>query len=327
MAGSVHAAFMIRCRPLMAAVSLLAAVAGPAKAQSPQGDPAGAAHVVLYEEDPALPQGRRYEGTVTWRTEPVHDATKLAVRAIVELPQRKLEMILLLRRNLDASRPFSHTVEFRLALPHDFDGGGVENLPGMLMKTGEAARGVPLSGLATKVADNVFLISLSNAETGEPRNIALLAGRAWFDVPLIYRNGRRCILAVEKGPAGERAFTEAFAAWGQSPPAPAPPAVAPRPEPLLDPIPQDPPPGVGYVVQLSSQRSQADAEAAYRALQEKYPSVLASRRPIILRADLGDRGVYFRAALGPFVTSDEAAHVCDDLRNAGGQCVVQRKSN
>ncbi len=48
MAGSVHAAFMIRCRPLMAAVSLLAAVAGPAKAQSPQGDPAGAAHVVLY---------------------------------------------------------------------------------------------------------------------------------------------------------------------------------------------------------------------------------------------------------------------------------------
>jgi len=34
-------------------------------------------------------------------------------------------------------------------------------------------------------------------------------------VPLVYTNQRRAIIAIEKGDTGERAFTEAFAAWGQ----------------------------------------------------------------------------------------------------------------
>ena len=36
-----------------------------------------------------------------------------------------------------------------------------------------------------------------------------------FDVPIVYTDGRRAILAVEKGTPGERAFKEAFAAWGE----------------------------------------------------------------------------------------------------------------
>jgi hypothetical protein len=32
---------------------------------------------------------------------------------------------------------------------------------------------------------------------------------------MVYNNGRRAILAIEKGAPGERIFTEAFAAWGQ----------------------------------------------------------------------------------------------------------------
>jgi hypothetical protein len=80
----------------------------------------------------------------------------------------------------------------------------------------------------------------------------------------------------------------------------------------------------GYLVQVSSQRSEVDAKASYRALQDKFPAVLGSRSPVIKRADLGDKGVYYRAAVGPFGTSDEAAQFCGNLRSAGGQCVVQR---
>ena len=36
-----------------------------------------------------------------------------------------------------------------------------------------------------------------------------------FDIPIVYGNGRRAILAIEKGTPGERAFADAFAAWGQ----------------------------------------------------------------------------------------------------------------
>jgi hypothetical protein len=80
----------------------------------------------------------------------------------------------------------------------------------------------------------------------------------------------------------------------------------------------------GYVVQVSSQRSEADAQASYRALQGKFPAVLGSRAPLIKRADLGDKGVYYRAMAGPFASSEEAAQVCGNLKTAGGQCVVQK---
>jgi SPOR domain len=80
----------------------------------------------------------------------------------------------------------------------------------------------------------------------------------------------------------------------------------------------------GYLVQVSSQRNEADAQASFRALQGKFPTVLGSRSPLIKRADLGDKGVYFRAMVGPFGSSDEAAQFCGSLKTAGGQCVVQR---
>ncbi len=80
----------------------------------------------------------------------------------------------------------------------------------------------------------------------------------------------------------------------------------------------------GYVVQVSSQRSEADARASFKALQQKFPSSFASRAPLIKRADLGSRGVYYRAMVGPFGTSEQAVQFCGNLKAAGGQCVVQR---
>jgi hypothetical protein len=80
----------------------------------------------------------------------------------------------------------------------------------------------------------------------------------------------------------------------------------------------------GYLVQVASQRSEVDAKAFYRALQDKFPAVLGSRSPLIKRADLGEKGVYYRAMVGPFGTPDEASQFCGSLITAGGRCVVQR---
>ena len=80
----------------------------------------------------------------------------------------------------------------------------------------------------------------------------------------------------------------------------------------------------GYLVQVSSQKNEADAQASYRALQNKFPSVLGPRAPLIKRADLGDKGVFYRAMVGPFGSSDEASQFCGSLKTAGGQCVIQR---
>jgi hypothetical protein len=80
----------------------------------------------------------------------------------------------------------------------------------------------------------------------------------------------------------------------------------------------------GYMVQITSQRSEADAQASYRALQSKYPDVLGSREASIRRADLGEKGIYYRAMVGPFGAPEDAGKFCSSLKSAGGQCVVQR---
>jgi hypothetical protein len=82
--------------------------------------------------------------------------------------------------------------------------------------------------------------------------------------------------------------------------------------------------GGGYLVQVSSQKNEADAQASYRVLQGKFPGVLGSHSAVIKRADLGEKGVYYRAMVGPFGSPDEASQFCGSLKSAGGQCVVQR---
>ena len=78
----------------------------------------------------------------------------------------------------------------------------------------------------------------------------------------------------------------------------------------------------GYVVQVSSQRSESDAQSSYRALQAKY-SLLKSHQPVIRRADLGAKGVFYRAMV-PFESGDEAVQFCNGLKQAGGQCIILR---
>jgi hypothetical protein len=178
-----------------------------------------AQRVVLYDEDPADPKGKQYVGTVVWRTEQIkgtgNQPGDLAVRADIDIPDRKFKMTMSFRRNTDSSLPASHTAELTFILPQNFDGGGVGNVPGILMKSNEQARGTPLAGLAVKVTDGFFLVGLSNVEADRARNLQLLKERSWFDVPLVYANQRRAIIAIEKGAPGERAFQDAFAAWGE----------------------------------------------------------------------------------------------------------------
>jgi hypothetical protein len=181
-----------------------------------------AQRVVLYDEDPSDPKGKQYVGSVIWRTEQVKASgaqkADIAVRAEIEIPDRKFKMTMSFLRNTDASLPASHTAELTFILPQDFAGGGIGNVPGVLMKSNEQARGTPLAGYAVKVTDGpkaLFLVGLSNIDSERSRNVQLLKERSWFDVPLVYVNQRRAIIAIEKGAPGERAFNEAFMAWGE----------------------------------------------------------------------------------------------------------------
>ena len=178
-------------------------IGGPSTSPSAEEGTLVAQKVVLYEEDPNDPAGKRYVGSAVWRTEAVPpapgQAPDLAIRADIEIPEQKISARWSLRRNDDKALPASHTVEVMFTLPPDFPHGGITNIPGVLMKQSESTRGVPLAGLAVKVTNNFFLIGLSSVDADRARNIQLLKEQAWFDIPMVYNDGRRTIIAIEKG--------------------------------------------------------------------------------------------------------------------------------
>jgi hypothetical protein len=76
-----------------------------------------------------------------------------------------------------------------------------------------------------------------------------------------------------------------------------------------------------YLVSVTSQPSEAEAQASYRALQSKYPSVLGSQSAVVARANSKSGAVTYRA--GPsFGTPAEASQFCHNYQAAGGQCWV-----
>jgi cell division septation protein DedD len=78
----------------------------------------------------------------------------------------------------------------------------------------------------------------------------------------------------------------------------------------------------GYMVQLSSQKSEAEAHSSFRGLQARFPNELSGLQPVIRRADLGSKGVFYRTMVGPFASAHEASQFCANYKAAGGQCVV-----
>jgi cell division protein FtsN len=99
----------------------------------------------------------------------------------------------------------------------------------------------------------------------------------------------------------------------------APPRAAPTPTRLAS----APAAGGGYFVQVASRRSEAEAESSLRSIQGRYANLLSGHQHVIKRVDLGGRGVYYRAMVGPFGSRNEAAQFCGGLKAAGGDCIVQ----
>ncbi len=87
--------------------------------------------------------------------------------------------------------------------------------------------------------------------------------------------------------------------------------------------PQAPTASGGMLVQVSSQRSEDAARTTFRELQARYPRILGPYDIDIQRANLGERGIFFRVRVGPFSPAD-AQRLCDDLKAAGGDCLLSR---
>ncbi|MBN9021734.1 MAG: hypothetical protein J0H08_06525, partial [Rhizobiales bacterium] len=196
----------------------------PAAAPPPGDDMAATASApdsgqkaILYEEpvDGAGPDATvtAVNAAVTWKY--VSDGPNgPEVEAALDVPDRNMTIKFSLHKNADESLPASHLVEVVVDTPSDFPGKAIGSIPRIVLKPTEGARGQPLVGAAAKVADGFFWIALSAAENDIASNLSLMRDRNWIDLPFVYENGQRAIITFEKGPDGEAAFQQAFAAWG-----------------------------------------------------------------------------------------------------------------
>ncbi len=82
-------------------------------------------------------------------------------------------------------------------------------------------------------------------------------------------------------------------------------------------------PGGTYIVQVASVRTVNDAHVQIRSYNRRYPDLMALVTPVITRADLGDKGIYYRIQV-PFDGSASAKTFCAEFKSSGGDCYVRR---
>lgn len=189
-----------------------------APAPAPRQETGVVQRAVFYEEDPANPQTPKAQvGRVTWRLEDVNPGQgqplEKAVSALIEVPDAGLTMRMVLRRNLDATLPASHTVELTFTTREGDTNRVIRDVGLLQFKDEEAARGTPVAGLPVPVRENLFLIGLSNLQVDVARNTQLFVRRNWIDLPVRMVSGQRAILSFEKGGSGSQILNDAFNQW------------------------------------------------------------------------------------------------------------------
>ncbi len=78
----------------------------------------------------------------------------------------------------------------------------------------------------------------------------------------------------------------------------------------------------GFLVQIGAVQDESAAAGEIARLTKRNPDILAELSGIVVRADLGDKGVWYRMRVGPFATRAAADGVCGQLKAVDVGCFV-----
>jgi cell division septation protein DedD len=133
------------------------------------------------------------------------------------------------------------------------------------------------------------------------------------------------VVAVEVVPPDPEASEPAVEAAAAPEPAATP---EPAPEPAAEAAaePSDDAPLSGWAVQISSQKDERVAWKVWKRLKAKH-KILADQKAVVMKADLGDRGVVYRLRLAGFEDQNSARGMCSKLKSRGVSCYVSKISS
>lgn len=101
------------------------------------------------------------------------------------------------------------------------------------------------------------------------------------------------------------------------------PAPAAKPEPVTDEPPQTAKATPGaFRIQLAAFRSHDAAATAWTKFQGRHPGLLDALKLSVVRADLGDKGVFYRVQAGPLPDRSAAKSLCEQLEQRKQACLV-----
>jgi len=80
----------------------------------------------------------------------------------------------------------------------------------------------------------------------------------------------------------------------------------------------------GYLLQIGAYKSEAEALGAWKIYRAKHAALLAGFTPDVQRADLGDKGVWYRLRIASFADKAAAGALCDRLKAENGICIPAR---
>ncbi len=79
-----------------------------------------------------------------------------------------------------------------------------------------------------------------------------------------------------------------------------------------------------WLIQLASVRNETQARQEWHRLLDQFPNILYDKEPMIVRANLRGRGVFYRLRVGGFERKAKALLTCTDIRARGGSCLPMR---
>ena len=82
--------------------------------------------------------------------------------------------------------------------------------------------------------------------------------------------------------------------------------------------------GAGPRLQLGSLRSEEEARQEWERIKHKNADLLGSLSANSIRADLGDRGIYYRLQTAPVADQAAAERICAELKQRSIGCIIAR---
>lgn len=100
-------------------------------------------------------------------------------------------------------------------------------------------------------------------------------------------------------------------------------AAAPRTSPAKPP-PEVAPEKRGLRVQVGAVRTESEARGEWERLKRKNTDLLGTLSAVTVRADLGEKGIYYRIQAGPISDTSTADRICSELRQRRLPCMIVR---